>query len=513
MPDDTIINKVISLIAGGSEEEDDDKTVLLKQLAKEIPQNKYAKFYRIRTEEADPSFAQYFHSIYKIVFPARSFLKDTVTMTKIKQVTLESYLDKSTMDTIKRLSPEAVAERKKSVKDDISFSQELQKDLASLTAGFDSPRLAIADKCYNLIGVLNRFASWNYLGMLKKFDPELEDGFTTPPKFAALRVDSIMADISSFLSVLPSFDPGDDWKTVFAILKYCKGGSDLIPLEVWNGLLANLKDLKQSKMLYFMVRLASGNPIWEPKIVPQNDEQLSAVWLSERTGHISRIISGIADNQKNAEIAALEKAVFGAIDTNRLTYYTKEKGRILTEKGIDTFVYAPALNHLAAFTQDFINKEMEELGDILLVRGQWTKNTTSIAMSDAFHTIVDSFPEIPEFDESLADEGPNGSRIRGSLLRVDRDPSQVRYLSNLIDVVNEDALNLIKKIIPSYVVIGKYLKMLMDDCQKKPYELIMNWKELTQVSKIPMVQRLTDDYKKVNYFVQLMILEAQVEVE
>jgi hypothetical protein len=55
--------------------------------------------------------------------------------------------------------------------------------------------------------------------------------------------------------------------------------------------------------------------------------------------------------------------------------------------------------------------------------------------------------------------------------------------------------------------------MLMEDCQKKPYELIMNWKELALASKIPMAQRLSDDYKKVNYFIQLMLLEARMELE
>jgi hypothetical protein len=37
----------------------------------------------------------------------------------------------------------------------------------------------------------------------------------------------------------------------------------------------------------------------------------------------------------------------------------------------------------------------------------------------------------------------------------------------------------------------------------------MNWKELGLVSKTPIAQRLMDDYKKINYFVQLMLLETR----
>jgi hypothetical protein len=51
--------------------------------------------------------------------------------------------------------------------------------------------------------------------------------------------------------------------------------------------------------------------------------------------------------------------------------------------------------------------------------------------------------------------------------------------------------------------------MLLDDYDKKPFELIMNWKELTGVSKTPINQRISTAYKKINYLVQLMILETK----
>ena len=510
MPDDNIVNKVISFISGGNESTD-DKQILLKQLSKEIQQNKYAKFYRARQEEADTAFAQYFYNIYKIIYPAREFFKNSAVLTKIKQVTLESFLDKNAMDLIKRLTREAVAERRKN--GGPGFSKELEADLAALTIGFDSPRLTAADKCYNLIMVFCRFISWDYPALLKKFDPEISNDFSIPPKFTPLRTDVIMADISSFCSILPSFDPGDNWKTVFEIFKYCKGGTDLIPLEIWNGLLANLKDLKQSKMLDTMVKLASMNPIWEVKPAPAPDEELSSGWLGEKTAEIRQVIANIASSQKNAQIAALEKAVYGTNDITRLIYYNADRGRILEQKEVSTYIYSPAMNHLIAFIHDFIKKEMQELSDILLVRGQWTQNSASIAMSDAYHLILEIEPEITELDESLSEEGSAGPRLRGALLRVDRDPGQIRYINSIVNTINEESLNIINRAVPAFIVIGKHLKMLLDDCQKKPYELIMNWKELTLVSKTPMNQRLAENYKKVNYFIQLMLLETRDEEE
>jgi hypothetical protein len=258
-----------------------------------------------------------------------------------------------------------------------------------------------------------------------------------------------------------------------------------------------------------MVKLASGNPVWEAKSVPLSDEQLSSQWLTQKTAEIRQVISNIADSQRNAQIATLEKAVFGTADITRLNFYTMEKGKLLSQKDLDTYTYAPALNHLLIFIQDFISKEMQELNDILLVRGQWTNNSASITMSDAYHSILDIGPEITELDESLSEDGSNGPRLRGALLRVDRDRTQARYLNSIVNSLNEDALNIVNRAVPHLIVVGKQLKILFDDCQKKPYEFIMNWKELAQISKTPIAQRLGEDYKKINYFIQLMLLETR----
>ncbi|MDR0476255.1 MAG: DUF5312 family protein [Treponema sp.] len=505
MPDENILNKVISFISGG--ESSDDSQLLLKQVVKEIQQNKYAKFYRPRQEEADDLLAQYFYSIYKAIYSGKNLFKQPDMQEKIKHIALESYLDKDVMDIIRRLTPEAISERKLTA--GANLPVDLEKDLEKLTADFDSPKLAEADKIYNLLSSFNRFVTYDYYSLLKKFDPDLQEGFSIPPKFSSIRADNIMADLAAFLSIVPSFDQESDWKTVLEILKYCNGGTPVISYEAWISLLKSLKDMMQSKILELIVKLASGNPIFEVKRKMFQGERLTADWLAEKTAQVRQVIMGITENQRHARIVSLERELFGSTDISRLEFYSKEKGKILSQKGVDTYIYAPALNHLAAFVEYFITKEMTEITDILLVRGQWVRNNTSIVMSEAYHSVIDILNDIKELDESLSNEGSNGPRLRGALLRVDRDASQTRYLNNIVDSLNVEALNIINRIIPSLIVVGKHLKMLLDDCQRKSYEHIMNWKELGLLTKIPMHQRLGDDYKKINYFVQLMLLETR----
>ena len=509
MPD--VIEKVINFISGENEPAS-DKDILLKQLVKEISQNKYAKFYRAKQGEADAAFAQYFYNLYKIVYPLQVFLRDPAKEAKIKQITLEAFLDKQVMGMIKNLSPEAIAERKKSAGPDLS--RQLEQDLAALASGFDSPKIAAADVCYNLIASMKQFVFFDFCPLLKKFDPEMREGdFLSQPKFTEIDAGILDKDIASFLSVLPPLEADAEWKTVFEIFKYCNGGTDVVPLPQWNSTLAGLKDLKHSKILDLIGKLASGNPIWEARqIVPPN-EALSSFWLEQKTQEIREIIDGITGSQRNAQINALANAVFGITEVTRLHYYTPAKERILLDKGLEGYLYASALNHLIAFIQEYIEKEIHELCDIILVRGQWTNNVASRQMSEAFHEILEMPGEITELDENLDDDASNGSRLRAALLRVDRDKTQGRYINSIISTINEEALNIIDRAVPALIVVGKHFKMLLEDSQKKPFELIMNWKELTLMSKLPIGQRIADIYKKINYFVQLMILEAKPQGE
>jgi len=501
MPD--VIDKVMSLLNRDGEGES-EKDLLLKQVAKDISQNKYAKFYRVRQQEADASLGQLFFNLYKFIYPLQIFLKDPAKEARIRQITLEAFLDKKTMDLIKQLKHESINERVRAGGDVIKI---LQDDLAALTAGFDSPRIAAADKCYNLIACMKQFVFFDFSSIIRKFDPEFKEGdFLTQMKFVPVDVSVLASDLSVFLAVLPFMGNDDDWKTVFEIFKYCKGGTDVIPLAQWNNILLNLADIKKSKILELIARMATGNPVLEIKPnVPH--EALSAAWLENKTGEIRDMINNINENQRIAQINSLEQSVFGPLTVIRLNYYTPERGKVLLEKGLEGYDYAMALNHLITYIQEFLSKEIQELCDILLIRGQWTNNSASRTMSGAFHEVLDVAEEIIKLDENLAEEGSNGIRLKGAMLRVDRDKTQGRYINSIISGINEEASDIIAKAVPALIVVGKHLKMLLDDCEKKPFELIMNWKELNSVTKVPMAQRIGAVYKKMNLFVQLMTME------
>jgi hypothetical protein len=507
MPDDSIINKVFSLL-GKENEPISDKDMLIKQTTRELAQNKYTKFYRVKSEEVDPSFAHYLYIIYKTIYPIQVFIKDVDKSGKLKRSVIEYFLPPQALEIARRLTQESIEEREKAAAPD-ELAAQLQADYEALSAAFDESRISAADTCYNLITTLSHFVQFDYVEILKKFDSATLEGiFTTSLKFAAVRADLLVEDLGAFYSVISALNPQDDWKTAFSVLRSTKGGTDSIPYDQWVTLVTNLNDLKASRIIEHIVRHATKNPIWDGKaLIPS--ERLGAAWLEGKREDVQERINAIAESRRHTQIEALLRAIFGEVDTTRLTYYNDRTNQAYRGKDLDGFIYANALNYLTAFLQDFFAKEVQEVCDIVLIRGQWTSNTGSLQMSEGFHGALDVLPAIEELDETLSEKGSNGPRLRGALLRVDRDRTQIRYIGSIIDGIDEESLEIIKTAVGHVITVGKHMKALSDDMPKKQSELIINWKELDGYSKTPLAPRVFGAYKKINYFVQLMTLAAR----
>jgi hypothetical protein len=505
MPDN-ILGKVVSFIAGGDEPES-DKKILLRQVVKELGQNRYGKFFRLRTEEIDPSFAAYVNEVYKIVYPACVFAQNSARVSRLRQLTVEAFLPKETLELLRRLRPEAVQERVRQLEPK-ELGRQLKEDLNGLRVGFDGGRTAGMNRCYNLITALLQFAGFDFLSLLRHFDTSLPEGATGyVPRFQPVKAVDVIQEIGRFRGLIQRLEPGDDWKNALTALKIAGDGQELFSFNTWNMLLMNLREMKNSNIIELMGQLATKNPIWQVKheVI---DEHLAETWFAAKEKEVNAVVDGVLAKQRNSQIETLAAGVFGAVSVTKLNFYNREISDACIDIGLDGFAYAAPLNYLMAFIQDFVTKEMQELCDLLLVRGQWVNNALSLEMSGAVHAITDTIEPIEELDLSLSDTGTYGSRFKGALSRVERDKTQARYVNNIAAELDEKALDLINQAVQGLVVVGKHMKSLLGDSQKTPPEVVINWKELGYFTKLPITQRLTEAYKKINYFVQLMLLQT-----
>ena len=189
---------------------------------------------------------------------------------------------------------------------------------------------------------------------------------------------------------------------------------------------------------------------------------------------------------------------------SRLTNYTIKIHESLVERDLIGFTLAAELNYLAAFCQDYVNQETQDLFELLLIRGRWVVPHASRDLSDAYYQIKDKIAEINAFDEALSESGKDGMRVKSALSRMEREKSQIRYLNTVLNGINEEAQELIDAAMSAVEALGKHLKDLAGDIQKKAPSFILNWRELGSAAKLPIAQQIGGLNEKFQTLLALM---------
>jgi len=294
-----------------------------------------------------------------------------------------------------------------------------------------------------------------------------------------------------------------DWKAPLAVLKQYKEGMDVVNVDQWGKVIRLLRDVSRTRILELVIQHITADPLWQSISRPPN-ERVADAFLDAKRSEIDKALDKIQNDKRSAQIQQLAKAIFGTAEIERLEHYNSASNEIFLKKNFDGFTKLAGLNYLKAFFLDYFKKEIHELCDLILIRGQWTSNVLSQQMSDSFHDLSEMTEKLAAFDQRLSDDGEDGSRLRVCLGKVDRDKGQAKYIRIILKDVNNNAQRMINGAAQDFISIGRNLKSLLEDYQKKPAELIMNWKELESASETPIPARITEDYKKIYYFVQLM---------
>lgn len=311
------------------------------------------------------------------------------------------------------------------------------------------------------------------------------------------------------MEVLLGLEINQDWKSVFTILKVYKG-VEVIALDQWNRLLIQLNDIKRSNVLELMVRHIDKNPTFQPK-VQRFDDRIVEAYLQKLKAQTEIAIQKILQEKRNTKIDELAKAVFGTSAVSRLKNYTEKANLVYAKKILGGYIHVQGLNYLKAFLLDYFKKDIREICDLLLIRGQWSTNLLSQQLSEGFHDLMGVSAALLTFDDALADDAEMGLRLRNAMVKADRDKDQVKYVRILLKGVNDEAQKMINTSAQALIAIGKNLKNILEDYQKSPHELLINWKEIEGASEQPINERITGIYKKIYYFVQLMQFFAKAD--
>jgi hypothetical protein len=498
------LGKIASLL-GKTVDPEVEKRNLLKSVRKDIQQNDFRKFFKLRTSGLEPPMAQFFYDLYKPLAQTQILMQNVAKSARLKQLIVEYFMDNNLIALQKRLEISAIEERAKTT-DVKTLSAQVKNDLTEFSAAFNSNRLSSVDRCYNLMLAFTQFVTFDFFRILSKFDAS----FTVKdpkyqPKFGHVRAETLLDALKDFLEIAYPIDKGENWATLFKILKTFKNDVDVVDTQQWNKVLSTLYAVQQSSIIVLIIRLTEQNPVWQSSPnFPQ--EQIVKAYLEGIQTDVTDCIDKLVNAKRYAQIAELAATVFDSPIGERMKYYTAKNGEIYVKKNLGKFQNTAEINYLKAFLLDYCKKDIRELCDLFLIRGQWTTNGLSKKLSDAFLELTGLSEKVLAFDETLAETGDAGSRLKNYLLKAERDKGVARSLSIVLSGVNDEARRLSTAAAKALVVIGTELKNLCADYEKSIHELIVNWKEIESVSEVPIPTRISKTYKKIHGFVTILHL-------
>jgi len=488
-----------SFFGGGDPEREKNK--LIRDIGKELKKQKY-KFYNVRSEEALPGFAEFFYEIYKVLGPVQVLIDRAESSNMLKVILIESNLTERQQELKEQFSEEAIRERAGST-DTKTLAGQLKDQLISFFAAFDAKMMKQVEDLYNLLALFLDLANFDFFFLLKKFDSGLpERDFFYNPRFEAINGEYVSDDLKDFLEILMFIERDAPWDQLFTVLKEFRG-SDLVGQAGWKKVLKSLVEVRKSQMFELMVRHIDKNPYFKTTAVRQKGKIVEE-YLNKIKTQAELTIQKILQEKQSNKIDSLANAVFGTTVVARTKFYTEKGNMAFSKKMLGGFTHVIPLNYLKAFLIDYFKKDIREVIDILLIRGKWSTNLVSQQLSEAFHNLMVAADELVKFDESLSEEGQRGIALKNSLIKADRDKNNLKFLRQQLKEINDTALKLIQDSATNLIAMGKHLKTVLEDSQKKPHEMLLNWKEINLAANNEIREKIVDIYKRIYYFVQLL---------
>jgi hypothetical protein len=201
--------------------------------------------------------------------------------------------------------------------------------------------------------------------------------------------------------------------------------------------------------------------------------------------------------------------LYGTTSISRTQFYTERENLTFQKKMLAGYKFVDAVNYLKAFFLDYYKSKIRVLVDLLLIQGKWSTKLASQQFSEAYHQLLALSDQLTGFDTELADDGPMGSKVKRLLLQSTRDRSALGSLKNVLIEINDKAKKIINSSAQNLIVLGKNIKMLLEESKAEGQEIIINWKEVESWADPPVVEQMTEVYTQIYYMVQLLQLSMK----
>lgn len=473
----------------------------LKAIAKDLSKSKF-RFYKASSKEVDPSLAKFIYEVYKAVSPAQ-LIFENANPNALKSMVITSFMTEAQIAETECFTEAYITDmaHRMSVKE---VKEQITEKFDAFKKEFDDAKLGRIDMLYTKFMLFKNFVQFDFYFFLKKFDSTLKErNFNAPPKFQAINGTYVLEDLKNFIEIAWGLPFDQDWDDMFKFLKQTRGAEVVAP-GLWKKILNRIKAIKDQNIFEMLIQLFSEDPRYKSEYKTE-EFFIADDYINSLKKQWEDVIYNLEKKQTAGKVESLASQIFGTSQVHKLTNYNETSGNIYERKGLGAFLYTDSLAYTKAFLLDYTKKEVRELSDILLVRGDWANTQMAKPMSEAYHDLLEVSSKISELDNRLSEQMDLGSKLKTYLPRADRDKEARNIIQIALRDANNAAAEIIMQTTKDYITYAKNLKMLLEDFVKYPKsEIILNWRDIDHFAEGQLKKMSIDAYKKIYAFVQLM---------
>lgn len=445
--------------------------------------SKVGNFFNASKIQVLPQFAKFIYNLYKAFMPFKFFVQRYRTSNKIIHFVVEKYLNdnqKQALEYIYSFSSNDV----------VNFTPDISKNLDNnlnyLLNNITQEQIRLIDETCGALDIFFDLASYQYYSIIKNFDSLFpENDFIYKPRFNTVSCGVILDDIKDFLECIYSIRDVSIWRNLYDILLEVYGDRDNFPIKpnVWLKILTSIIEINKNKEILYLIRYVSGDPDYLPISGVKKAKAKAKLFFNDLSKHVSNERAKIEILQKNSKSKLLAEKLFPGMTLVSLENYSERMHAKITSAIVNTtgYVYSDLLVYIKTHAVNFVKKELSDIINVLIIKGQWKDMEVSREISNDIHSLVGVYSNLIDFDNNLGEQGTYGNRINSLLHRISvGDKSSEKLLLNIIADINKKALILLNE----YYLVIKSLERRLNDCLEdyfKPAsekEFIYNWKEL-----------------------------------
>ncbi|AHH05063.1 Hypothetical protein BOM_0520 [Borrelia miyamotoi FR64b] len=445
--------------------------------------SKVSKLFSASKIQALPQFAKFIYNLYKVFIPLKFFVQRYRNSNKIIHFVVEKYLNENQKKSLEYIYSF-------SANDIVNFTSDVPKNLNNnlnyLLKNITQEQVRLIDETCGALEIFFDLVSYQYYSIVKNFDHLFpEDDFIYKPRFSAISCGVILDDIKDFLECIYSIRDISIWRNLYDILLEVYGDKDNFPIKpnIWLKILTSIIEINKSKEILYLIRYVSGEPDYLPISDIKKSKAKARVFFNDLSKHVSNEIAKVEILQKNSKSEHLAEKLFPGVTILSLDNYNESMNAKITSSILNTtgYVYSKLLGYLKTYTVNFVKKELSDIINILIIKGQWKDMEGSRDISNDIHSLVGIYSGLIDFDDNLGEQGSYGSRINALLHRIAiGDKSSEKLLLNIISDINKKALVLLNEYYSKIYSLVRRLKDCLEDYVRpsSEKELVYNWKEL-----------------------------------